>query len=110
MLSMSGPANGVNADLKATLGKSDGDTGIANADLLRAFSLAAISGEGIDEARSRVLNELGREVLVDSAGVAAWFDAINRVADAAGVVLDDQLQAALGGPLSGLGLEALKQD
>ena len=110
MLSMSGPVNGVDADLKAILGKTDGDTGIAHGDILREFALAAISGDGIDEARSRVFDELGPEVLVDAAGVAAWFDAITRVADATGVVLDDQLQAALAGPLAGLDLEAMKQE
>lgn len=45
--------------------------------------------ERLPKARAALLNALGAEALVDAAGVAALFNAINRVADAIGIQFED---------------------
>lgn len=114
MLSMSGKANGLDADLTAaadvTGEKLGEDDGIPNGRTLRRFALAMVTGEGLDAARGELLEELGAEVLVDSSAIVANFEAINRVADATGTKLDDMMDRALSGPLAGLGLEKIKSE
>lgn len=114
MLSMSGKANGLDANLTAaadaTGEKLDEDDGIPNGRTLRKFALAMVTGEELEAARSELLDELGPEALVDSAAIVANFEAINRVADATGTKLDDMMDRALSGPLAGLGLEKMKSE
>ncbi|MCH7958678.1 MAG: hypothetical protein IID08_01015 [Candidatus Hydrogenedentes bacterium] len=57
----------------------------ADAVVARDTEQSRVTGEAIIEA-------LGPEQLVDAAAVVAHFDAINRVADAAGIELDKSMQ------------------
>lgn len=47
-------------------------------------------GVKLAETRSAVVDALGPEALVDSCGVAATFNAIDRVADATGIPIDEK--------------------
>ena len=46
--------------------------------------------EELAEARGAVVGALGEEALVDSCAVAATFNAIDRVADATGIPIDEK--------------------
>ena len=69
----------------------DGDGGIAHGALLTAFATAAIGDDDrmLAGLRDRIRREIGDAALVDSAAVAGLFNAIDRVADATGIPLED---------------------
>jgi len=78
--------------LKAvTGGTAAGDTGVAHGDLLIAFGEAVLGEDDarLARARSAVLEKMGAAALVDAAGVAGLFNAIDRVADATGTPLEE---------------------
>ena len=60
-------------------------------DRLIAFAEAVIGGDAakLDAARRALADALGSEGLVDAAGVAGFFNAIDRVADSTGAPLED---------------------
>lgn len=75
-----------------------GAGGIPEGEALIAFAEAVVAGDGAElaEARRRVLDGLGPEALADAAGVAATFNAIDRVADATGTPLEqDRVEATI---------------
>ncbi len=63
-------------------------------DVLNAFAEAAIAGgaQDLKVARDRVAADLGADAAVDAAAVVANFCMMDRIADGAGIVLDDMLQ------------------
>ncbi len=67
------------------------NSGIPNAQILVDFAEAAIGGDParLDAARAAVIAEMGREALCDTAGVAAMFNAVDRVADASGIPVEN---------------------
>ena len=72
-----------------TAGGADG--GIAHGELLMRFADAVVA---VDQAalaglRAEIEDAMGAEALVDAAAVAAIFDALDRVADATGITLED---------------------
>jgi hypothetical protein len=69
---------------------------VPNGGELVRFAEAVIAGsvEELDEARRELTNALGPAGLVDTAAVAGLFDAIDRVADATGIPLEEQKAAA----------------
>ena len=78
-------------DLNAVIGEADGDGGIAHGELLGTFAAAVVgdhAGE-LNAARRSLLDTLGPEALVDACGVAATFNAIDRVADSTGIPIDE---------------------
>ena len=68
-----------------------GDAGVPHGDLLIEFGEAVLGDddERLERARSGVIEALGDAALVDAAGVAGLFSAIDRVADATGAPLED---------------------
>ena len=72
-------------------GVSAGDTGIPHGDQLIEFAEAVIDTDDgrLDAARTAIVDSLGSEALVDSAGVVGLFNAIDRIADATGAPLED---------------------
>lgn len=83
---------GTEADLSAIIGEAEGDGGIPHGDLLAAFAEAVV-GEGdrdLADVRATLLATLGPAQLVDAAGVAATFNAIDRVADSTGIPIDEE--------------------
>jgi hypothetical protein len=71
------------------------DGGIANGALLLRFA-DAVLGEDLAElaaAREAIAAEMGGAALADTAGVASLFNAIDRVADATGIPMEEQKAA-----------------
>ena len=57
-------------------------------------------------ARSAVRDKMGGEALVDAAAVAATFNAIDRVADATGIPIDEERLEPTAGLRKELGIDA----
>jgi len=91
LLRASGEHKGRAIDLGAVIGKADGDGGIPGGSRLAAFAEAVVGDddEALSDARSAVLDALGSAALVDACGVAATFNAIDRVADSTGIPIDE---------------------
>ena len=70
-------------------------TGVPHGEALLAFA-EAVLGEDVDAlsaARATLAAALGPKALVDAAAVVALFNAIDRIADATGTPLDEQMRA-----------------
>ncbi len=91
LLRESGKLTGHSFDLQSITDSSAAVTsGVPHAEALVAFAEAVVGMDetSLENARARVLNELGPEALVDAAGVASNFERMVRVADATGIPLD----------------------
>ena len=91
LLRASSQHDGNDVDLNAVIGEADGDGGIAHGEILARFAEAA-GGDDAEEliaARQGVIDALGTDALVDACGVAATFNAIDRVADSTGIPIDE---------------------
>jgi len=64
-------------------------TGDPTLDTLVELSEAILTGKNLDSLRERGLQLLGPDGYRDAVAVAAYFDAIDRIADAAGAVVDN---------------------
>ncbi len=94
LLRASGEATGQVFNLQAvTEGAATASSGVAHGETLLALAEAMVSDdrEALVIARTRVLEELGPEALVDAAGVASNFERMVRIADATGIPLDSFL-------------------
>ena len=77
-------------------GKTDGDGGIPHGATLMEFAEAVLGRDEtvLDLARRAVIDALGPAALGDTAGIVATFNAIDRVADATGIPLENpQIEA-----------------
>ena len=90
MLRASKQHAGEDFDLTAIIA-GDGETGVAHGELVIEFADAVLGDDDarLAAARSALAETMGGAALVDAAGVAALFDAIDRVADATGAPLED---------------------
>ncbi|SRR5712692_1897415 len=94
LLRASGEVNGQAFDLHAlTEGAAVTRSGVAHEETLLALTEAIVSDdeEALATARTRVLEELGPEALVDAAAVASNFERMVRIADATSIPLDSFL-------------------
>jgi hypothetical protein len=68
-----------------------GDGGVDNGALLMRFADAVLTGsdEMLAGVRSEIVETMGGDALTDTAAVAALFNAIDRVADATGIEMED---------------------
>lgn len=68
-------------------------SGVAHEEVLLAFTEAMVGDneEALAMARTRLLEELGPEELVDAAAVASNFERMVRIADSTGIPLDTLL-------------------
>ena len=95
MLRASGQKDGLDYDLSVMTGEDSAGAGegggAANGDLLLRFATAVVLGDGgeLAAAREAIAATMGGSALTDTAGVAALFNAIDRVADATGIPLED---------------------
>ena len=104
-LRASGQKTGDDYDLAAAIGRTDGDGGVRGGRVLLNFA-DAIMGDDSDQlaaARRSCSAAFGDAGMIDAAAIAAQFDALDRVADATGMYLDDavlddtaEIRAALG--------------
>ena len=70
--------------------------GVANGAILTRFATAILGRDAAELAAARrdIADAMGGAALTDTAAVAALFDAIDRVADATGIPLEDSKAAA----------------
>lgn len=90
MLRASGHHAGEQFNLDAIVDNSI-DSGVPEAELLGEFVEAALGDdvERLQHARERVDAALGPDALVDVAGAVASFNAVVKVADGSGIVVED---------------------
>ena len=90
MLRASGKHVGEEFDLEAIVDGSI-DSGVPHGYLFCEFVEAALSDDPgrLNRARGAVLGTLGPKALVDAAGAVASFNAVVKVADGSGVVVED---------------------
>ncbi len=95
LLRVSGEGTGDRYDVKAAA-RGGAGSGVAHGALLGAFAEAVLGVDdtALDEARDRVLAELGPAALVDATAVVASFQQMDRIADATGIALDAMVDAA----------------
>ena len=74
------------------MGRGEDDGGIPHGQLLVRFAEAVLGDNEarLDAVRTELRSVLGDAALVDTAAVAALFNAIDRVADATGIPMEDQ--------------------
>jgi hypothetical protein len=111
LLRESSKATGKNHDLSLLTGGS-GDGNIAHGALLVAFADTVL---GSDDARlaairSEICAKMGDAALVDAAAIAATFNAIDRVADATGIQIEDAKAAATADFRAALGINAFAEN
>ena len=88
-------------------GAGDGGGGVPNGQLLITFAEAVLGEDdsALTRARSAVGAALGPAGLADAAAVVGLFNAIDRVADATGIPLEDEKAAASADFRAALGLD-----
>ena len=91
LLRASGEETGEAYDLSAIHGDGSDGGGVAAGVELLAFADALLGSDdaALTRARENLRQAVGDEGLVDAAGVAATFNAIDRIADATGIPLEE---------------------
>jgi len=91
LLRASGEHTGNDYDLSALLGEAGDESGIPDAGILIELAEAVLDPDEarLAKARDAVRDKLGGAALADAAGVAALFNAIDRVADSTGIPLEE---------------------
>ena len=110
MLRASSKAKNENFDLSLIIGKA-GDGNIPHGALLVAFAEAAL---GADDARLadtqvEIRAAIGDAALVDAAAIVATFNAIDRVADATGIQIEDAKAQSTADVRAALGINAFAE-
>ena len=108
LLRASGQVAGDKVDLSSVIGRDVGDGGVPHAGTLVGF-VEAVLGEDdelLSNRRKAILEELGGEAFVDVAAVIAGFNAVDRIADATGIPLDENMREGSAEVRSELGLDA----
>jgi hypothetical protein len=91
LLRASSEQTGDEIDLSSVMGQADGDGGIPNGAILVNFAEAIVGEDAgrLKDARAEVTQTLGADGLVDACGIAATFNAIDRIADSIGIPIDE---------------------
>lgn len=94
-------------DLQAAV-EGSADTGVPHGALLNTFTEAVLGTDDaqLDEVRHAMVDALGPAALVDAAAVVAGFMQMVRIADGAGVPLDEFMMEATNDIREDLGLHA----
>ena len=82
-------------------------TGVENSNILIAFADAVVADDkaALETARRQITDAMGEAALVDAAGVAAYFNGIDRIADATGTPVDPASAEATTEMRSALGID-----
>lgn len=91
MLRASGKHDGETYALDLVMGAGEDDGGVPHGRLLVRFAEAVLGDDdaALAAVRAEVQSAMGGAALADAAGVAGLFNAIDRVADATGIPLED---------------------
>ena len=110
MLRASSKAKNENFDLSLIVGKP-GDGNIPHGALLVAFAEAALGADDarLTDAQSKIRAALGDAALVDAAAIVATFNAIDRVADATGIQIEDAKAQSTADVRAALGINAFAE-
>ena len=111
MLRESSKAKGETYDLTLLTG-SGGDGNIAHGALLVHFAEAVLGDDErrLSAVRSDIRARMGDAALVDAAAIAATFNAIDRVADATGIPIEDGKAAVTEDLRAALGIDAFAEN
>ena len=95
--------------VRAVEGSQHGGGEVPGGDELLRFTEASCGNDPdvLDEARTRLTGAVGVEAMIDGAAVAGAFQMMNRVANATGTPLDDQLVGITAGVRAELDLNYL---
>ncbi len=110
MLRESSRKNGENYDLTLLTG-TGGDGNIPHGALLVQFAEAVLGrdDERLAAIQSEIRAKLGDAALVDAAAIAATFNAIDRVADATGIPIEDNKAEVTADFRAALGINAFAE-
>jgi hypothetical protein len=110
LLRASSKAKGESFDLSLIVGKP-GDGNIPHGALLVAFAEAVlgVENERLADTQSRIRAAMGDAALVDAAAIVATFNAIDRVADATGIQIEDAKAQATADVRAALGINAFAE-
>jgi len=110
LLRASSKAKGESFDLSLIVGKP-GDGNIPHGALLVTFAEAVlgVENERLADTQSRIRAALGDAALVDAAAIVATFNAIDRVADATGIQLEEARAQATADVRAALGINAFAE-
>jgi len=111
LLRASSKAKGESFDLSLIVGKP-GDGNIPHGALLVAFAEAVlgIDNERLADTQSRIRAAMGDAALVDAAAIVATFNAIDRVADATGIQIEDMKAQTTADIRAALGINAFAEN
>ena len=111
MLRASSKAKGEKYDLTLLTGSS-GDGNIPHGALLVEFAEAVLDSNDphLPTVQTEIRAKMGDAALVDSAAIAATFNAIDRVADATGILIEDAKAEATADFRAALGINALAEN
>jgi hypothetical protein len=85
----------------------DGGSGVEHEAALLDFADAVIADmTSLGQARAALVEQAGKEAMIDAAAVVAGFDAITRVADGTGIPLEQPKAEASASWRSSLGIDA----
>jgi hypothetical protein len=110
LLRESSKAKGEAYDLNLLTG-AKGDGNIPQGALLVAFAEAVLDSDDrrLAEIRKAIRVEMGDAALVDAAAIVATFNAIDRVADATGIPIEDGRAASTADFRAALGINAFAE-
>jgi hypothetical protein len=110
LLRESSRAKGESYDLSLLTG-TKGDGNIPHGALLVVFAEAVLGDDdgSLQEVRAAIRDQMGDAAFVDAAAIVATFNAIDRVADATGIPIEDSKAASTADVRAVLGINAFAE-
>jgi len=111
-LRVSGEQTGNDYNLSAVMTGSNGEQGLPHGDLLNNF-LEAIFDRDTDritKIRTKLVNAMGEQAMIDATATIAAFNAYPRMADSTGIPLENAKKEATAELRTALGLDRLKHE
>jgi hypothetical protein len=110
LLRESSRAKGESYDLSLLTG-TQGDGNIPHGALLVVFAEAVLGHDDrrLQEVQAAIRDQMGDAALVDAAAIVATFNAIDRVADATGIPIEDSKAASTADVRAALGIDAFAE-
>jgi len=110
LLRESSRAKGESYDLSLLTG-TKGDGNIPHGALLVVFAEAVLGNDDwrLQEVQAAIRDQIGDAAFVDAAAIVATFNAIDRVADATGIPIEDSKAASTADVRAALGINAFAE-